>query len=94
MSPTERRQIIDDISALSLISADDPPIFMSYAMAPGAPIPQEAKKVQGWQVHHVIFGIKLKEKMDRLGIEAVLKYPGAGVPYRSIGHFFDKKFRS
>jgi len=49
------------------------------------------KKAQGWKIHHVIFGIKLKEKMDKLGVEAHLKYPGAKTMYTSIPEFFKSK---
>jgi acetyl esterase len=79
------------VSALSLISADDPPIFMTYNMAPDAPLPTE--NPQGWKIHHVIFGIKLKEKMDALGIEADLKYPGAKSKYNSVPEFFIAKLK-
>ena len=85
--------IVRDISALSLLTKDDPPIFMSYGMAPDAPLPTDPARVQGWKVHHVIFGIKLKEKMDRLGVEADLKYPGAETKYGSIPDFFIAKLK-
>lgn len=79
------------VSALDLISADDPPIFMTYKMAPGDPVPEDPKKARGWKVHHVIFGAKLKEKTDALGVEAYLHYPGAETKYDSIAQFFIKK---
>ncbi len=93
ISDEELRKIIQDISALSLISVDDPPIFMSYGMKPDDPVPTSAKRAQGWKVHHVVFGIKLKEKMDDLGVEADLKYPGAQTTYTSIADFFIKKLK-
>jgi hypothetical protein len=39
-----------------------------------------------------MFGIKLKEKMDQLGIEADLNYPDAKSRYQSISDFFIEKF--
>lgn len=89
----ELREVVKDISALSLITADDPPIFMSYGMKPDAPIPSDAKRAQGWKVHHVIFGVKLKEKMDLLGVEANLKYPGARTKYKSPTGFLISKLK-
>ena len=80
-----------DISALSLISKDDPPIFMTYSMAPDAKIPSDPRRARGWKVHHVAFGIALKKKMDDLGIEAHLKYPGVRTAYPSIASFFIAK---
>lgn len=94
VSGEQLRGIIKDISALSLISSDDPPIFMSYGMKPDDSIPTDAKRVQVWQVHHVIFGVKLKEKMDKLGIEANLKYPGAQMKYDSSTSFLIAKLKA
>ena len=78
-------------SALPLVSEGDPPIFMMYSMAPDDPIPTDQKQAHSWKIHHVIFGIKLKEKMDALGIEADLQYPGAHSIYESISHFLIEK---
>jgi hypothetical protein len=90
----ELSKIVKDISALSLITSDDPPIFMSYGMKPDDSIPTDPKRAQGWKVHHVIFGIKLKEKMDQLGIEANLKYTDAQTKYDSAGSFLIAKLKS
>ena len=79
-------------SALRLISPDDPPIFMSYGMAPDAKKPSGDKdRVRGWLIHHVVFGTKLKEKADELGVEADLSYPGSGSKYPSQVDFFRDK---
>ncbi len=89
----ELHKVIKDISALSLITSDDPPILMSYGMKPDDPVPANPSRVLGWKVHHVLFGVKLKEKMDKLGIEADLKYPGAQTTYRSNAEFFITKLK-
>ena len=79
-------------SALRLISPDDPPIFMSYGMAPDAEKPSGDKnRLRGWLIHHVVFGTKLKEKADELGVEADLSYPGSGSRYPSNVAFFRDK---
>ena len=78
---------IAEVSALSLITEDDPPIFMGYGMAPDDPVPVDSEKASGWKIHHVMFGVKLKEKMYALGIEADLKYPGAHTTYKSTADF-------
>lgn len=83
--------IINEISAQKLISADDPATFLRYRMAPGAPVPS-GDRAEGWKVHHVNFGIRLKEQMDALGVECDLKYPGAASTYDSLADFFIKKF--
>lgn len=79
---------VEDVSALSLISKDDPPIFMAYRMRPDAPVPGDGSQARGWKVHHVVFGVELKKKMDKLGLEADLKYPGAKTKYQSNVEFF------
>jgi hypothetical protein len=66
---------------------------MSYGMKPDAPVPDDPSRAQGWKVHHVTFGVKLKEKMDELGVEADLKYPGARTTYRSSADFFITKLK-
>jgi acetyl esterase/lipase len=88
----ELAALVEDISALSIISADDVPIFMSYGMKPDDPVPSGAR-AQGWKVHHVMFGIKLKEKMDELGLEADLKYPGAEAVYSSTADFLIQRLK-
>jgi len=89
----ELAHIINDISALSLVSSDDPPIFMSYDMKPDDPIPTDPTRAQNWKVHHVMFGIKLKEKMDELGVPAFLKYPGARTSFQSVADFLIAKLK-
>jgi pimeloyl-ACP methyl ester carboxylesterase len=79
-------------SALRLISPDDPPIFMSYGMAPDAKKPScDKDRLRGWLIHHVVFGTNLKEKADELGVEADLSYPGSGSKYPSDVAFFRDK---
>ena len=87
----EYREKVAEISALSLISEDDPPIYMTYQMAPDDPVPDDPQRAGGWKIHHVAFGAALKEKMDELGVEAGLNYPGARPAYRSLAHFLIAK---
>ena len=87
----ESREIARRHSALSIVSADDPPIFMSYGMKPTADPPTDKTKVRGWVIHHVNLGVALKEKTDTLDLEAHLKYPGAETKYQSQVDFFVDK---
>jgi carboxylesterase type B len=87
----EANETAKKLSAMSIVSADDPPIFMSYSMSPNARPPDNPKKVRGWYVHHVDFGIALKNKMDKLNVEAYLKYPGEETKYESLVEFFVDK---
>jgi hypothetical protein len=87
----EANEIASRHSALSIVSKDDPPIFMSYGMPPTAKPPTNKTRVRGWLVHHVNLGIALKEKTDDLKLEAHLKYPGAELKYPSQVEFFVDK---
>jgi hypothetical protein len=95
------RALVRDASALHLISRDDPPIWMSYGMAPGASIPTAAKEALSWKVHHVAFGAALKQRMDELGLEANLSYPGSATSaggavkrYNGLTHFLIVKLHA
>ncbi len=60
----------EDASPITHVAKDSPPIVMFYT-EPDEPLPADAKPGQG--IHHPRFGIRLKEKMDALGIECVLR---------------------
>ena len=75
LSDDELKTVLADVSAIDLLSSDDPPAYMTYGMRPDDPVPEGAK-ARGWQIHHVVFGIKLKEKADAVGVESHLVYPG------------------
>ncbi|MBT3269412.1 alpha/beta hydrolase [Candidatus Poribacteria bacterium] len=91
---SELRALMQEVSALSLVSAGDPPICMSYGMRPDDPVPTDHAEAVGWQVHHVIFGIKLKERMDALGLESHVRYPGEHAGYASNVAFLVEKLTS
>lgn len=59
----------DEMSPLHWLTADDPPVFMSY-MEPDAPVPV-ALGQRGLGIHHPVFGAKLRERMDALKIPYV-----------------------
>ena len=92
-TPEEANETAKECSAIQLLSADDPPIFMSYGMPPDARKPSDKARLRGWLIHHVVFGTKLKEKADELGVEADLRYPGADCQYSSEVAFFRDKLR-
>ena len=90
----ELRELVREYSALSLITANDPPVFLFYEMKPDAPAPTDSSKAQKWKSHHVMFGVKLKEKMDELGVEVDLKYPDAKTKHQSYAGFFIRKLEA
>jgi acetyl esterase len=69
-----KRELAREASAITHLNAGDPPVLMSYSQR-NEPI--TAATSPGTYIHHPIFGIKLKEAMDALKIECVLKMGGA-----------------
>lgn len=64
-------QLYEQASAINYASAGDPPVWMFYN-EPKGPLPNNAKPGQG--IHHPRFGVALKEKLDPLKIECILKH--------------------
>jgi acetyl esterase len=85
------RKLVRELSPIFHLTKDDPPIYMGYGMAPNAPVPTDSKQLKPWALHHVIFGVTLKTRMDALGIPAHLQYPGRQIPLQSIPDFFLKQ---
>lgn len=76
LHPTPRlRRLYDEGSAITFLTKDDPPVFMSYEEADG-PLPADAKPGEG--IHHPNFGRMLKERLDELGIENIFLNHNAG----------------
>jgi acetyl esterase/lipase len=86
-------------SPINYVTADDPPVFLFYN-EPKGPLPADAQPGQG--IHHPKFGEALKEKLDPLKIECVLRhsddYRGRGNASdplsREMVEFFVKHFGS
>lgn len=90
-------KLYEEASAINYVSADDPPAFLFYS-EPHGPLPANAKPGEG--IHHPRFGEALKEKLDPLGIECVLRhrndYVGKGdvqeLVYTEMAEFFRRHF--
>jgi hypothetical protein len=67
----EARRMFADASSINHLSEGDPPVYLGYG-TPNLPMTEELSPGEG--IHHPRFGELLKEKMDRLGIECVLRY--------------------
>ncbi len=90
------RQRGEEISPITYLTRDDPPVFLYYAADLTAQMPPPGPQA----IHNVRFGILLKEQMDKLGVECILRtpkdYAGGGnhaVTTELIG-FFEKKLAS
>jgi len=62
--------LFEDASPINHATADDGPVFLYYAQA-NTPLPPNSPGNQ--YIHHSKFGIVLKEKLDALGVECILR---------------------
>lgn len=62
---------IAEYSPYALVTADDPPIYMTFSAPPA--LGQDQKD----PTHTSNFGVKLQEKLQSVGVECELVYPGA-----------------
>ena len=81
--PPEKYRLFEEVSALTHLTRDDPPVLLSYSR------PMDAEVTDtGVGIHHPLFGKALKEKMDALGIPCELyaggKRIGGGTPMTTI----------
>lgn len=92
LSDPKLRPLMAEVSALTHLTRDDPPVFQS-CREPDAPLPPEAKAGQG--MHHPIFAHKLKAAMDMRGIECVYVHAVdiAGHPEIEMVTFFRRQFQ-
>ncbi len=67
------RDLMREASPITHLSKDDPPVYMSYGQRD---TPVDETTPPGVWVHHPRLGIKLKERMDPLGLECHVQYPG------------------
>jgi acetyl esterase len=85
------RRVIAKISAVSLLSRDDPPLFLSYGMAPDSEPPEDRRQLENWISHHVAHGVALRRRAEAVGVEVHLRYPGARAAFGSAVEFLRSK---
>ena len=64
---------IKEYSPMELVSSDDPPIYLDYPNQRKPPVLGQAERDP---THSAMYGVKLAEKLQDHGVEAVLSYPG------------------
>lgn len=73
---------IKEYSPYALVSADDPPVYLYYNSPPA--LGQEQKD----PTHSANFGVKLKERCEKVDISCEVQYPGAtGVMYETTTEY-------
>ena len=77
-----------EFSAYNHVSKGDPPLLMTYGSDMTLP-----SKNAGHGIHHPVYGVKMKEKCDEMGVECHLLIKGVSesAEYKSTHEFlFDK----
>ena len=83
-------KIYEAASAINYLTKDDPPVYAFYNEP--REIPPDARPGTG--IHHVNFGLRLKEKMDKLGIECTVRHRDEGArPDKEMVDFFVKHLK-
>jgi acetyl esterase/lipase len=84
-------KLYEDASPINHLTKGDPPAWMFYN-EPKGPLPSDARLGQG--IHHPNFGTFLKEKMDALKIECVVRHQDDGINAdKEMVEFFLKYFK-
>jgi arylformamidase len=81
------RALYEEFSPINHLTADDPPLLMTYGNDMTLP-----SKDAGHGIHHGLYGVKMKEKADRVGHETHLLIEGVSVSeqYESAQDFLLK----
>ena len=83
--------LFKEASMIDHATADDPPVMLFYPQA-NKPLPPNSPGKQ--HIHHPKFGVVLKEKLDKLGVECVVKFrkdhPRGAPVGEYVKFFFDK----
>ena len=68
---------MEEMSPINHVTADDAPAMLVYG---GGNVDVVEKTSVGVVVHHPRLGIVLKQKMDKVGVPCIVRYPGAPNP--------------
>ncbi|HET6325696.1 MAG TPA: alpha/beta hydrolase [Planctomycetaceae bacterium] len=84
----QHRALYVEFSPYNHVDGNDPPLFMTYGS--NMTLPSENA---GHGIHHPVFGVKMKEKSDRVGHECYLLIKGTSKPekYASANEFLTAK---
>ena len=83
---------IKEYSPIELVTKDDPAIYLEY---PNQKAPPVLGQPEPDPTHSAIYGVKLVEKLQSVGVEAVLSYPGhKDEKYGSISAFLIAKLKA
>ncbi|MEP6944300.1 MAG: alpha/beta hydrolase [Acidobacteriota bacterium] len=75
MSGDRGKQLYKEISPLTYLTKDDPPVWAFYSV-PNKPLTAESTASEA--IHHPGFGVVLKEQMDKVGVQCKLRHKDDG----------------
>jgi acetyl esterase/lipase len=82
---------IKEYSPIELVSQDDPPIYLDYPNQKQSP---KVGQTEADPTHSAMYGVKLAEKLEAAGVEAIVSYPGhKDEKYGSITTFLIEKLK-
>lgn len=82
---------IKEYSPIEWVSKDDPPIYLDYPSQSKAPAKGQEEKDP---THSAMYGVALAEELNKVGVEAVLAYPGhEDTKYGSMDKFLIAKLK-
>lgn len=83
---------IKEYSPIELVTKDDPPIYLDY---PRQAKPPMVGQTEADPTHSAMYGVKLAEKLQAAGVEAVVSYPGhKDEKYGSIEKFLIARLKA
>ena len=68
-------KLYEAAAPINYLTKNAPPVYAFYN-EPRGPLPANARP--GYGIHHINFGLKLKEQMDKLGIECIVRHLDEG----------------
>jgi acetyl esterase/lipase len=83
---------IKEYSPIELVSKDDPPIYMTFGSQNKPPVKGEE---QADPTHSALYGVMLGEKLEPLGVEYLVTYPGHTDPrYKNVTDFLLERLKA
>ena len=73
LGTSRAHRLFEDASPITHATAGDPPVILFYA-EPDDPLPAASRPGQG--IHHPRFGSVLKDKLEPMGVECVVRHCG------------------
>lgn len=77
-----------EMSPITYLTKDDPAVYAFYN-EPRGPVAADARPGTG--IHHINFGLKLKEQMDKLGVECTVRHSDEGANVGAEANAFFEK---